>query len=200
MSYYITIVFLCEMFGSSLPPAGPEVASFQPQRLIHSAMESLGSLILLYRGTHGWKSIPPIVMHYFIVTGVHAVHRLDPNSDDESAEANSRWADILTACVSGLWHMGLAWPICLFFLRTTQLIAKSTPGVVIPPEVRTIFNEMDSKVWTPTMAKSLSSMYVVHQVPDQLLPGNNRDPSPSRVGNTDKLEDLITSLDDLEAF
>lgn len=65
----------------------------------------------------------------------------------------------------------------------------------VPPEVSTILSEMNSRVWTATTAKSLSSAYIIHQLPDA-RPGGAR-ASPSRVADTECVEDVISTLDNV---
>lgn len=199
MSYDTTVIFLCETFGSSSPPAAdetelgkPDLRYFQPQTLIHSAMDSLGGLILCYRDTHG-KSMPVVMLHYLVVAGVYSLHRLQPNEP----KGARKWGQILTACVSGLLHMSLRWPLCHFLLRTIQLLVRSSPGVVVPDEVSAIFDEIDSKIWTPGTTKSLLSTYILHQVPDRVPVERATGPRPSRRGRTEALKDVIMSLDNL---
>lgn len=189
MSYFTTVIFLCETFGSSSPPAADEtelgkqdLRFFQPRTFVHSAMDSLGSLILRYRDIHGWKSIPVVMMHYLVVAGVYSVHRLQ--SDEPKGTTN--WEQILTACVSGLLHMSLGWPFCYFLLRTIQLVVRSSPGVVVPAEVSAIFDEIDSKIWAPAMPKSLPSTYIIHQLPDRVAGAGNGIESES-AGSTEAL-------------
>lgn len=199
MFYHFTIMSLCEIFGSASAPAEEqESTSFQPRKLVYSAMDSLGSLILLYRGYHGWKSMPAVMMHYLVIAGMHSVLRLRSTKGEREAQAHEtanhdKWRDILAACVSGLWHMSLGWPVCRFFLRSIQFVVRSSDDVRLALEVSAIFTEMDSKFRTPGKARPLLSGYIVHQMPDR-LPLEGR---PIRLGNTENLEDVIRALDSL---
>lgn len=202
MSYHVTVMSLCEIFGSQAPPAAEidAIHSFQPQKLTSAAMESVGSLVLLYRASHGWKSMPVVMMHYFVIVGVYSIHRLQArNAADGRPENQHKWVQVLAASVSGLWHMNLSWPFCRFFLRTIQLVLKSSNISDVPSEVLNIFRDIDSRIWTPTTAKSLSSVYIIHQLPDRKLSeerlGTSPSRSPSRVADTECVEDVINALD-----
>lgn len=197
MSYYAAITFLCEIFSlTALAEPNSEIHkthSFHPQTIIYSSMDSLGSLILLYHSNHSWKSLPMVMISYLTLAGVHSISRLiQQTSNTESSNTKDTWTNIFTACVSGLWHMSPSWPLCRFLLRMIQLLVKSstssTTTVTVPAEVRAIFVEIDSGIWTAELAKSLPSEYVVHQLPGHL---------GSRVcGSADTLENVLMALED----
>lgn len=88
-------------------------------------MESIRTLILLYRACHGWKSIPVVMMYYFLVIGVHAASRLECE----------KWREILVSYMTGLWHMSLVWQLCYVFLRTFKLVLSSVAPELVPEEV-----------------------------------------------------------------
>lgn len=198
MSYHITVLYLCEIFGSLAPPAAESggLRLVQPKELALSAIESVASLILLYRATHGWKSMPVVMMHYLVIVAVHSVDRLKilSNSDDGEPANQHRWRKVLATCVSGLWYMNTSWPFCRFFLRAIQHVLQSSGLSDVPPDVETIFGELDSKVWTPTTAKSLSSGYMIHQLPDSMLSEEGGGVNQSRATDT-YIGDMISALD-----
>jgi hypothetical protein len=160
-------------------------SSFDPRQSLNQAMNSMGSLILLYRACHGWKSLPCIMEHYFCVTGVHAASR---------AQTSEQWSSILGACVSGLWHMSLGWRLSRPFLRMIQVILMTAKHdqSCLPQEVVKIFQELNAKVWNMAEIASLSADYVVHQVPHELpLEGK-----PVQRTRTEGIEKLILSLEE----
>lgn len=200
MSYYAAVTFLCEVFSTTVLAESRleihKIHSFHPQALIQSSMDSLGSLILLYQNNHSWNSLPVVMINYFTLAGVHSISRLlqqTPNA--ESSEAKDTWTNIFAACVSGLWRMSPAWPLCRFLLRMIQLLVRSstsaTTTVVVPTEARTIFAKIDSGVWTAELAKSLPSEYIVHQLPGHL--------EPRVCGSADTLENVLMALEGLSA-
>ncbi|GAA90911.1 C6 transcription factor [Aspergillus luchuensis IFO 4308] len=132
---------------------------FDPQRVLGEAMDSIATLILLYRVSHGWKSIPVMMVHYFMVAGVHAASHLE----------SSKWREVLVSCVSGLWHMGLVWRVCRPFLRTIQLVLQSKDETLIPIEAVSILREFNEKVWNQNEVNALAANYVVQHHPSQTL-------------------------------
>ncbi|GAQ47086.1 C6 transcription factor [Aspergillus niger] len=129
------------------------------RRILGEAMDSIATLILLYRVSHGWKSIPVMMVHYFMVAGVHAASHLE----------SSKWREVLVSCVSGLWHMGLVWRICRPFLRTIQLVLQSKDETLIPIEAVSILKEFNERVWNQNEVKALAANYVVQHHPSQTL-------------------------------
>jgi hypothetical protein len=122
-------------------------------------METIGSLILIFKHRHGWKSVPIVMLHYFCLGGIHAASQLDAH--------NPKWALVLESCVVGLWHMSLGWGrLCKAFLRTIELVLKASdpdPSLV-PIKVSAIFNHLDSDMWSATDMASLSADYVLQRV------------------------------------
>ncbi|KAJ5757223.1 uncharacterized protein N7511_007405 [Penicillium nucicola] len=147
------------------------------------AMETLGSLILVFKHRHGWKSIPIVMLHYFCLGGVHATTQLDAH--------NPKWALVLEGCVVGLWHMSLGWGrLCKAFLRTIELVLKSSdpePSLV-PTKVTAIFKHLNSDMWSATDVASLSADYIVQRVPSK---GNAQ---TAGKGSDQTLENLIRAM------
>lgn len=193
MSYYTSITLLCEVFSSKASPETEPATqgshSFQPQALIQSSMGSIASLILLYGRTHGWKAFPVVMINHITMAGVYSVSRLLDKDSIEASPEGDKWTKVVTACVSGLWNMSPVWPLCQFLLRMVQLIVKSSPAVVLPPEVLTIFANIGSEIWAAELAKSPPSEYIVHLLPQHLR---------SREGgsSSDTLENVLMALDD----
>ncbi|EAW12131.1 putative C6 transcription factor [Aspergillus clavatus NRRL 1] len=188
--YQATLVFLCDIFilhSKKTPDEVPNLSQFDPWKIKIQALDAVGSLILLYKQCHGWKSIPIVMLHYFCVAGVHAASQLNPHEPN--------WALVLESCVVGLWHMSLGWGrLCTAFLRTIELVLKATnpDQSLVPPKVDVIFSQLNSALWSATDISSLSADYVVHHVPIQA--------SPSAAGSAFKaegLEKLIRSMDHL---
>lgn len=152
--------------------------NFNPNKILEEAMESMGTLILLYRACHGWKSIPVVMMHYFLVVGVHAASRLECE----------KWREILVSCVAGLWHMSLVWRLCRAFLRTFELVLSSVAPELVPEEVRSILDEHHAKFWTRGELESLAANYVVHHYPKRQLEEGN---SGSGCFHGERLEHVI---------
>ncbi|GLA99026.1 hypothetical protein AtubIFM57143_007326 [Aspergillus tubingensis] len=163
MYYHITTVNLCGIFvtrsSTGLTEELIRSTKFDPQRILGEAMDSIATLILLYRVSHGWKSIPVMMVHYFMVAGVHAASHLE----------SSKWREVLVSCVSGLWHMGLVWRICRPFLRTIQLVLQSKDETLIPIEAVSILKEFNERVWNQNEVKALAANYVVQHHPSQTL-------------------------------
>ncbi|GAT29882.1 C6 transcription factor [Aspergillus luchuensis] len=134
-------------------------AVYEVQTVLGEAMDSIATLILLYRVSHGWKSIPVMMVHYFMVAGVHAASHLE----------SSKWREVLVSCVSGLWHMGLVWRVCRPFLRTIQLVLQSKDETLIPIEAVSILREFNEKVWNQNEVNALAANYVVQHHPSQTL-------------------------------
>ncbi|RAL00137.1 uncharacterized protein BO80DRAFT_383878 [Aspergillus ibericus CBS 121593] len=186
MYYHMTVVSLCGLFVSrdSTTPTDVliQATNFDPQKLLGDAMDAIATLILLYRVCHGWKSIPLVMMHYFVVAGVHAASHLE----------SSKWREVLVSCVSGLWHMGLVWRVSRAFLRTVQLVLQSADQTLIPAEAVSILKEFGEKVWNQNEVNSLAADYVVYHHPKRTLAldqGNNF--------QGEKLEKLIRAFDQL---
>ena len=148
-------------------------------------METIGSLILIFKHRHGWKSIPIVMLHYFCLAGVHATSQLDGH--------NPKWALVLESCVVGLWHMSLGWGrLCKAFLRTIELVLKSNdpdPSLV-PIKVTSIFKHLNSDMWSATDVASLSADYVVQRVSKANVP------TAGSVSHQ-TVEDLIRAMENL---
>jgi hypothetical protein len=149
-------------------------------------METIGSLILIFKHRHGWKSIPIVMLHYFCLAGVHATSQLDGY--------NPKWALVLESCVVGLWHMSLGWGrLCKAFLRTIELVLKSNdpdPSLV-PIKVTSIFKHLNSDMWSATDVASLSADYVVQRVSSKA-----NVPTAGSVSHQ-TLEDLIRAMENI---
>ncbi|PYI32239.1 hypothetical protein BP00DRAFT_341917 [Aspergillus indologenus CBS 114.80] len=155
--YHMTVVNLCGLFNSRETTTTKDTiiaaTQFNPQQVLEDAMDAMATIILMYRVCHGWKSIPVVMVHYFFVTGLHAASNL----------RSSKWREVLVSCVSGLWHMGLAWRICRPFLRTIQLVlSTSADESLIPVEAQSILREFNEKLWTQQEVQSVAANYVVH--------------------------------------
>ncbi|KAB8070986.1 hypothetical protein BDV29DRAFT_179916 [Aspergillus leporis] len=149
----------------------------------------MGSLVLLFKRCHGWKSLPVVMLHYFCVAGVHSISKLNAQ--------NPKWGFVLEDCVVGLWHMSLGWGrLCTAFLRTIELVLKQSkpdPSLV-PARVVEIFKHMnEGDLWTTTDISSLAADYVVHHVPNKQESNAN----PWSSFKSQGLQSLITSMDSL---
>ncbi|KAJ5325194.1 uncharacterized protein N7506_008296 [Penicillium brevicompactum] len=161
--YQATLISLATLISTKSDPTldSEELVVGQPdfEEVKDQAMETIGSLILLFKHRHGWKSIPIVMLHYFCLGGVHATSRLDAN--------DLKWTLVLESCVVGLWHMSLGWGrLCKAFLRTIELVLKSNdldPNL-IPTKVAAIFKHLNSDLWSETDITSLSADYVVQRV------------------------------------
>ncbi|KAJ5559258.1 hypothetical protein N7535_009486 [Penicillium sp. DV-2018c] len=150
------------------------------------AMEAIGSLILLFKHRHGWKSVPIVMLHYYCLAGVHGAARL--------AEHDPKWALVLESCVIGLWHMSLGWGrLSKAFLRTIELVLKSNDPdpALIPMKVVAIFKHLNTDLWSATDVASLSADYVVHQV------SMRAGPSDTRAAVSQTLVDIIRKMENL---
>jgi hypothetical protein len=159
-----------------------------------NAMETIGSLILLFKHRHGWKSIPIVMLHYFCLGGVHATSRLSTHEP--------KWTLVLESCVVGLWHMSLGWGrLCKAFLRTIELVLKShdPDPTLIPLRVVAIFKHLNSDLWSAKDSASLSADYVVQRVARSVSPSPSSDPATATAtadsGQT--LESLIRAMENL---
>lgn len=164
------------------------LAEFSPQDVKSQAMEALGSLVLLYKHHHGFKSNPIVMLHYFCVAGVHAISQLRVN--------RPKWSMVLESSVVGLWYMSLGWGrLCVAFLRTIQLVFKSAQidPKWVPPKVLQIFHQLDQNLWTARDISSLAADYVVLHIPDHLGEQNRAGAGYRSEG----LEALINSLDNM---
>ncbi|KAL4910819.1 hypothetical protein BDW74DRAFT_2992 [Aspergillus multicolor] len=189
--YQSTIVSLCEIFLLNADPTSiPPFPSFDPLRLKFQALDVIGSLILIYKSTHGYKSIPIVMLHYFCVAGVHAVSRLHPDSP--------RWGLVLESSVIGLWHMSLGWGrLCKAFLRTIDLVlkARSPDESLIPPKVTSILSQINGNLWTGMDTGALAADYVVYHVPDDL----GKAPGKGNGGfKAHALQELLAALEGLD--
>ncbi|KAL2786409.1 hypothetical protein BJX66DRAFT_31266 [Aspergillus keveii] len=161
--YHATTVSLCEIFLQN--ESSPEIQPprFDPEPIKSQSLDTIGSLVLLFKHCHGWKSIPIVMLHYFCVAGIHAISRLHPREP--------KWGLVLESSVVGLWHMSLSWGrLCKAFLRMIELVLKARkpqePSLV-PPKVTAIFAQMSGSLWTESDASALSAGYIVHHVPGQ---------------------------------
>lgn len=149
----------------------------------------MGSLILLFKRCHGWKSLPVVMLHYFCVAGVHSVSKLNTHEP--------KWSYVLEDCVVGLWHMSLGWGrLCTAFLRTIELVLKqSNPDQsLVPFRVVEIFRKLnEGALWTVTDISSLAADYVVHHVTSQL----DSSSSPLSAYRSQGLQNLIHDMDNL---
>ncbi|KAJ6071108.1 hypothetical protein N7499_009122 [Penicillium canescens] len=159
--YQATLISLSTLFTTKASPItdSGEQNKIDFDHVKFEAMETIGSLILIFKHRHGWKSIPIVMLHYFCLAGVHATSQLDGH--------NPKWALVLESCVVGLWHMSLGWGrLCKAFLRTIELVLKSNdpdPSLV-PIKVTSIFKHLNSDMWSATDVASLSADYVVQRV------------------------------------
>jgi hypothetical protein len=150
------------------------------------AMETIGSLILLFKHRHGWKSVPIVMLHYYCLAGVHGASRLDAH--------DPKWALVLESCVIGLWHMSLGWGrLSKAFLRTIELVLKfnDPDPALIPMKVVAIFKHLNTDLWSATDVASLSADYVVHQVSRRINTSN------ARAASSQTVEDLIRAMENL---
>ncbi|OOF90560.1 hypothetical protein ASPCADRAFT_400774 [Aspergillus carbonarius ITEM 5010] len=124
------------------------VTNFDPQQILEAAMDSMGALILTYCACQGWKSIPVIMLHYFLLVRIHAASRLEL----------PKWREILVTCAAGLWHMSLTWRVSRAFLRTIELVLNSNADIAdIPKEAQSILEEHHEKIWTRDEVDQLAS-------------------------------------------
>ncbi|KAB8229840.1 putative C6 transcription factor [Aspergillus alliaceus] len=190
--YHATIASLCQIFCANLSSTGGEIPNpetFDPYTIMSQALDTMGSLILLFKRCHGWKSLPVVMLHYFCVAGVHSISKL--NLED------LKWSYVLEDCVVGLWHMSLGWGrLCTAFLRTIELVlnqSKPDPSLV-PPRVAEIFRNMNKgDLWTVTDISSLAADYIVHHVPTRHLSQAN----PWSAFKSQGLQNLINDMDNL---
>jgi hypothetical protein len=149
-------------------------------------METIGSLILLFKHRHGWRSIPIVMLHYFCLGGVHATSRLSTQ--------DPKWTLVLESCVVGLWHMSLGWGIlCKAFLRTIELVLNSSDPdpTLIPIKVVAIFKHLNSDLWSASDVASLSADYVVQRVSRKFTS------SSATAVSGQSLEALIRAMENL---
>ncbi|GMG27108.1 unnamed protein product [Aspergillus oryzae var. brunneus] len=161
---------------------------FDPYIIMSQALDDMGSLILLFKRCHGWKSLPVVMLHYFCVAGVHSVSKLNAHEP--------KWSYILEDCVVGLWHMSLGWGrLCTAFLRTIELVLKQNnpdPSLV-PSRVVEIFRKLnEGALWTVTDISSLAADYVVYTATQ-----SDSSSSPSSAYRYQGLQDLINDMDNL---
>ncbi|KAL4888163.1 hypothetical protein BDV59DRAFT_189219 [Aspergillus ambiguus] len=191
MYYQVSVASLCDIFNLYPDPPIPGqsiLAEFSPVEIKSRAMEALGSLILLFKQHHGWKSIPIVMLHYFCVAGIHSISQLQIR--------RPKWTLVLESCVVGLWYMSLGWGrLCTAFLRTIELVYKSAnvDARLVPPKVLQIFHQLDQNLWTARDVSSLAADYVVQHIPDDTGLQKRSGPGYRAEG----LENLINSLDRL---
>ncbi|KAI9041822.1 putative C6 transcription factor [Aspergillus affinis] len=185
--YQATLVSLCGIYLTNFDSVPPD-ARWDPLAVKDQAMNTIGSLVLLYRHNHGWKSVPIVMLHYFCLAGVDSISKLHPQEP--------KWGLVLESCVVGLWHMSLGWGrLCTAFLRTIELVLKATrpePSLV-PPKVHAIFQQLNSSRWTTKDVSSLAADYIVHHVPNAAGTPSNTNAGP----RAQTLESLILSLEGL---
>ncbi|OQD83155.1 hypothetical protein PENANT_c018G04386 [Penicillium antarcticum] len=182
-----TLISLSTLFTTKAnPTTDPNNHQIDFDHVKSEAMETIGSLILVFKHRHGWKSIPIVMLHYFCLGGVHATTQLDAH--------NPKWALVLESCVVGLWHMSLGWGrLCKAFLRTIELVLKSSdpdPSLV-PIKVTAIFEYLNSEMWSATDLASLSADYVVQRVPSKA------NAQTAGTVSHQTLEDLIRAMENL---
>lgn len=189
MYYQCTVISLCDVFETlsiKQPEGKPD---FDTAAIKSSAVEVLGSLILLYKHFHGWKSVPIVMLHYLCVAGIHAIARLSPSE--------MKWMKVLESSVLGLWNMAIGWgrlgkaflKIIAFLLR-----ARKVENDYITPKTAAIMDQLDGAYWTATDAASLAADYVVHSVPSDLTS------TPSDTGHevtAQSLGELIKAAEQL---
>jgi hypothetical protein len=186
MYYQATVVALCQIFSLNADPTSnyPHYPDFDTESIKLQSLDTLGSLVLLFQASHGLKSVPIVMLHYFLVGGMHAISQLRP--------MDFKWSFVLEACVVGLWHLSLGWGrMCTAFLRTIELILEATKPdpTLVPPKVTAVLRLLKSNLWTATDVTSLSADYVVHHVP---AAAGHSGPQFRAAG----LEQLIRSMDD----
>ncbi|KAL4869230.1 hypothetical protein BDV12DRAFT_185293 [Aspergillus spectabilis] len=153
---------------------------------VSRALDSIGSLVLLFKQCHGWKSIPIVMLHYFCVAGIHAVSKL--HSHDK------KWSLVLESSVVGLWHMSLGWGrLCKAFLRTIDLVlkARNIDPSLIPPKVSAVIEEISGNLWTDIDTSSLAADYTVHYAPGD---SEERASGVARAG-AHTLQELIATME-----
>jgi hypothetical protein len=154
-------VSLCEIFLLNADSTSTlSHLSFDPSQIKSQALDVIGSLILFYKSTHGYKSIPIVMLHYFCVAGVHAVSKLHPSEP--------KWGVVLEGSVVGLWHMSLGWGrLSKAFLRIIDLALKARrlDRSFIPPRVSAICDQLNGTLWTGSDTVSLAADYMVHHDP-----------------------------------
>ncbi|KAL6230094.1 hypothetical protein BDW75DRAFT_79333 [Aspergillus navahoensis] len=186
--YQATTVSLCEIFLLNAGPTStPPNPSFDPLPIKSQALDVIGSLILFYKSTHGYKSIPIVMLHYFCIAGIHAVSKLHPNEP--------RWGLVLESSVVGLWHMSLGWGrLCKAFLRIIDLAlrARRPDTDLIPPKVSAICDQINGSLWTGTDTVSLAADYMVHH--DPLVLGQT---SSDGTGKAHALQELLVVMEGL---
>ncbi|KAL2809643.1 hypothetical protein BJX63DRAFT_404927 [Aspergillus granulosus] len=171
--YHATTVSLCEIFlqNQSSPPSQPP-PRFDPEFIKSRSLDAIGSIVLLFKHCHGWKSIPIVMLHYFCIAGIHAVSKLHPREP--------KWSLVLESSVVGLWHMSLGWGrLCKAFLRMIYLVLQrrdkgrggglAEQPSLVPPRVEAIFKQMSGSgsgsLWTEADTAALSAGYIVYHVP-----------------------------------
>ncbi|KAI9374325.1 hypothetical protein BJX61DRAFT_551505 [Aspergillus egyptiacus] len=195
--YQATIVSLCEIFlsnpGTSSDPSSHR-HQFDTGPIKSQALDTIGTLILLFKNCHGWKSIPIVMLHYFCVAGIHAVSKLHPDEP--------KWSLVLESSVVGLWHMSLGWGrLCKAFLRTIELVlqARNLDASLIPPKVSAIFQQMRGLLWTDTDSASLSADYVVYYIPGNAGQAGTGAAGAAAGANSERkaraLQDLLADME-----
>ncbi|KAE8419679.1 Zn(II)2Cys6 transcription factor [Aspergillus pseudocaelatus] len=190
--YHATIASLCQVFCANLGSTDNQIPNpneFDPYTIMSQALDDMGSLVLLFKRCHGWKSLPVVMLHYFCVAGVHSVSKLSAHEP--------KWSYVLEDCVVGLWHMSLGWGrLCTAFLRTIELVLKqSNPDPsLVPSRVVEIFTKLnEGALWTVTDISSLAADYVVHHVPTRA----DSSSSPWSAYRSQGLQNLIHDMDNL---
>ncbi|KAL4880522.1 hypothetical protein BJY04DRAFT_207970 [Aspergillus karnatakaensis] len=186
MYYQSTVASLCEIFLSNRSHPSQPSYRFDPESAKSHALDSIGTLVLLFKQSHGWKSIPIVMLHYFCLAGIHAVSRLRPGE--------MKWCLVLESSVVGLWHMSLGWGrLCKAFLRTIHLVitASNLDPSLVPPKVNAIFEQISGNMWTDIDTSALAADYTVHYAEQREGEGEE---GRSRSG-VQTLQELITSME-----
>ena len=158
------------------------LSDFDPAQVKSDAVDAVGSLILVYRHFHGFRSVPIVMLHYLCVGAVHAVARLTPT--------DMKWPRVLESCVLGLWNLAIGWGrLGKAFLKiiTGLLKAKKVDSELITPKTTAIIERLDGAYWTATDVASLAADYVVHSIPPGLSPAGSFTGSKYAAQSVDSL-------------
>lgn len=165
MYYYTTTIALCDTFETHSATRPDEQSEFNLAGTKTQAVEALGSLILLYKHFHGFKSVPIVMLHYLCVGGINAIARLGPS--------DMKWMKVLESCALGLWNMAIGWGrLGKAFLKIIAFLikARKVEKEHITPRTAAIMDQLDGAYWNATDAASLAADYVVPAVRSDLTP------------------------------
>ncbi|KAL4811064.1 hypothetical protein BDV18DRAFT_155674 [Aspergillus unguis] len=195
LHYQATILSLCEIFllNASTSSPTPKPSIFSPTVIKPLTLDSLATLILLYKSTHGFKSIPVVMLHYFCLGGIHSIPKLSPDG--------SKWSLVLECSVLGLWYMSLGWGrLCRAFLRTIDLVLKaSKPDErLVPDKVRSILSQLNGHLWTENDTEALAADYVVYHVPGTGPLKSNKGSGELEGKGAHALQDLLLAMEGLD--